>query len=79
MRTLTNLSTKQAEANNWIIPVPLDSEVVGKAIFEEGDIRIMKSTKRFKVDSGWVYNTSTEYHKGTNVSVAEALAFVPRG
>jgi len=56
--------------------------VPGKAVVESGDdcardYRIMKSTKRFKVNGGWVYNTSTEYHKDGRVSVAEAMAFVP--
>jgi len=40
-------------------------------------MRIMKSTKRFKVNGGWIYNTSTEIHEGDDIAIAEALAFVP--
>jgi len=86
-RNLDNLNQQQAKANGWKILKPLNCEVVGKATYEvnteEGHIQIMKSTKRFPVYAednltllGWIYNTSTEYHKDNNVSIAEALVFV---
>ena len=82
MRDLTNDSKEKAEANGWKIIKPLNCEVVGKAVYHDEScinqhIDIMKSTKRFKVEGGWVYNTSTEFHKGSRVAVAEALVFVP--
>lgn len=82
MRDLTNDSVEKAQANGWVIVKPLNCEVVGKAVYHNEDcinqhVDIMKSTKRFKVEGGWIYNTSTEFHKGNQVSVAEALCFVP--
>ena len=79
MRSLKNLSHTDAEKTGWQILIPLGCEVVGKAVYEEkaSGISIMKSTKRFLVPSGWIYNTSTEYHKQDKVAVAEALVFVP--
>lgn len=73
-----NLTHEDAKKDKWLIVKPLDCEVVGKAVYGDGiDQSIMKSTKRFKVEGGWIYNTSTEYHKGDRVSIAEALVFVP--
>ena len=84
MRDMTNLNQTQAEKSGWNMLVPFvpDCEVIGKAVYEglnvAGDtLRIMKSTKRFKVNGGWIYNTSTEMHSGAQISVAEALVFVP--
>lgn len=92
MRNLENLSHEDAQKSGWKILKPLNCEVVGKAVLEDADngITIMKSTKRFPVFSkkpspdgeknwiiGYIYNTSTEIHKGEQVSVAEALVFVP--
>ena len=79
VRSLENLKYDDAKASGWKILKDLQCEVVGKAVFEQKyyNLKIMKSTKRFKVEGGWIYNTSTEVHKGTNVSVAEALCFVP--
>jgi hypothetical protein len=85
MRDLTNDSKEKAELNGWKIVKPLNCEVVGKAVYSEPEtdtrellgIFIMKSTKRFAVPGGWIYNTTTEFHKGEYVSVAEALVFVP--
>jgi len=77
MRDMKNLNQEQAKASGWNILVDLGSEVIGKATYEAGNLEIMKSTKRFKVEGGWIYNTSTEIHKGEQVSVAEALVFVP--
>ncbi len=87
MRDMTNASTEQAKQNGWNIIKELNCEVVGKAILDNSEInsegksiliKIMKSTKRFKVEGGWIYNTSTEYHKGDQISIAEALVFVPK-
>lgn len=79
MRSLKNMSHEEAQKNGWEILKPLNCEVVGKAIFNDSPsgVRIMKSTKRFEVPGGWVYNTSTEIHKQDKVAVAEALVFVP--
>jgi hypothetical protein len=77
MRNLKNTSNEEASVSGWNIIVPFPGELVGKATFEGKEEQIMKSTKRFKVEGGWIYNTSTEYHKGDKVSVAEALVFVP--
>ena len=79
MRNMENLNQEQATKNGWNILVPFvpDSEVIGKAVYEADNLRIMKSTKRIKVNGGWIYNTSTEIHKGEQVSIAEALVFVP--
>lgn len=77
MRSLTNLSHEDAASNGWYILRPLNCEVIGKAVFDNGDTQIMKSTKRFKVEGGWIYNTSTEIHENNHVAVAEALVFVP--
>lgn len=81
------VSNEDAKAKGWDIIVPFPGELIGKAVFvgEETTsdgrnlpIKIMKSTKSFRVEGGWVYNTTTEYHKGDNVSVTEALVFVPQ-
>jgi len=79
MRDLTNDSKEKAEANGWKIIKPLNCEVVGKAVLETAEISIMKSTKRFKVQGGWIYNTSTELHNNFihSAYIAEALVFVP--
>jgi hypothetical protein len=79
MRDLTNDSKEKAVENGWIIVKPLNCEVVGKAVLKTDEMSIMKSTKRFKVEGGWIYNTSTEVHAGGRglVTIAEALVFVP--
>lgn len=79
MRNLTNLTQVDARNTGWEVLVDLKSEVIGKAVYEDlpNGVRIMKSTKRFKVYGGWIYNTSTEFHNISNISVAEALVFVP--
>ena len=76
-RDLKNVSNEGAAKAGWDIVVPFPGELVGKAVFNGETVNIMKSTKRFKVPGGWIYNTSTEIHKGNQVSIAEALAFVP--
>ena len=79
MRNLENMSREDAEKSGWKILKPLECEVIGKATFKDADtsIKIMKSTKRFQVPGGWIYNTTTEYHKQDKIAVAEALVFVP--
>ena len=80
MRDLENLTNEDAQKTGWKIVKPFNSEVVGKAVYEndgESDLKIMKSTKCFQVPGGYVYNTSTEVHREGRVSVAEALVFVP--
>ena len=79
MRTMTNLTNQQAEENGWDILVPCNFKVLAKATYRDNNNSIMKSTKRFDVPGGWVYNTSTEIRKTDgHVAVAEALVFVPR-
>ena len=77
MRNFNNLSIEDSKKSGWDTLKPLNCEVVGKAVLREKTLSIMKSTKRFKVNGGWIYNTSTEIHKGKEVAVAEALVFVP--
>lgn len=79
MRDMKVTSNEEAKTAGWEIVVPFPGELVGKATYSDpaADVEIMKSTKRFKVEGGWIYNTSTEIHKGGNASVAEALVFVP--
>ncbi len=79
MRDMEITSNSGAEQKGWKIVVPFPGEVVGKAVLADKDngIDIMKSTKRFRVDGGWIYNTSTEIHKGEHIAIAEALVFVP--
>jgi len=89
MRKITNMSKKESQKNGWQTLKPLNCEVVGKAIFDDtvnrdgspnlAGMSIMKSTKRFRVVGGWIYNTSTEIHKRSQVAIAEALVFVPSG
>ncbi len=76
-------SNEEAAKSGWEIVVPFPGELIGKATFSgymENSaipIKIMKSTKRMNVSGGFIYNTTTEYHKGDTVSVTEALVFVP--
>lgn len=80
MRDMKIISNEGAEKAGWDIVVPFPGEVVGKAVLQNraDGIDIMKSTKRFKVKGGWIYNTSTEIHKvGGGLAIAEALVFVP--
>lgn len=80
MRSLKNLNHDDAENNGWEILKPLaDCEILGKLVYNKGRDKIMKSTKRIKIEGGFLYNTSTEYHKGDQIAVAEALVFVPKG
>jgi hypothetical protein len=77
-RKLDNMSHEQSEKNGWKTLKALDCEVVGKAIYDDGETLILKSTKRFAVEGGYIYNTSTEIHENERVAVAEALVFVPK-
>ncbi len=81
MRDMKLTSNEEAKKAGWEIIVPFPGELVGKAVLEGGSesspLNIMKSTKRFKVEGGWIYNTSTEIHKRDQVAIAEALVFVP--
>lgn len=81
MRNITNITAKDAKKDGWKIhklPNDKDFEVIAKATYEKNGQKIMKSTKRFKCLGGWIYNTSTEFQSyNGEISVAEALAFVP--
>jgi len=78
-RKLDITSNEGAKDAGWEIIVPFPGILIGKAIYEDPETgeQIMKSTKRFRVPGGWMYNTTTEYHISGRVSVAEALAFAP--
>ena len=84
-RKMDIASNEEAKAAGWEIVVPFPGKVVGKATFvgemtwgeQSYHIEIMKSTKRLVVPGGFLYNTTTEFHKGNQVAIAEALAFVP--
>ena len=76
-RSLMNENTGMAISVGWKIIKDIECSLVGKAVYDDGADRIMKSTKKFPVEGGWIYNVSTEYHKGNQVSVAEAAVFVP--
>ena len=76
-RNMMNATHEDAVKSGWNIMVDGSLEVVCKAVYEKDSIRIMKSTKRLPVPGGFIYNTSTEIHNGSNVSVAEAVCFVP--
>ncbi len=73
MRDLGNTNPQQAAANGWVIDAgnPGDWECVCKA--HNAALGIMKSTKRMRVQGGYLYQVTTETPKG----IAEALAFVP--
>ena len=77
MRNMEVVSNQEAEQAGWKVVVPCPGELVGKTTYNKEGTGIMKSTKRFKVPGGWLYNISTEIHENGNVSVAEALEFVP--
>jgi len=72
-RDLSNANPIQAANSGWIVDKgdPGVWECVCKA--HNNEAQIMKSTKRMKVVSGWLYQVTTECPLG----VAEALAFVP--
>ena len=77
MRDMKNVSNEGAKLAGWEIIVPFTGELIGKAVYNDKDTKIMKSTKRIRVEGGFIYNTSTEIHKFGGASVAEALVFVP--
>lgn len=72
-RNLGNTSPAQAAAAGWVVDKgdPGAWETVAKA--HNDGARMMKSTKRLRVDGGYLYQVSTEGPGG----YAEALAFVP--
>ena len=73
MRALSNTNPEQAAASGWVVDKgdPGIWETVCKA--HNAAAGIMKSTKRMKVEGGWLYQVTTEGPAG----YAEALAFVP--
>ena len=79
-RKLDNITYKDAKDSGWNIlrNSKFELETLGKAIFNNDQHKIMKSTKRFKVPGGWIYNITTEVHQpNMKVSIAEACTFVP--
>jgi hypothetical protein len=67
-----NTNTADAVASGWQISGNPDIwQLMCKA--SNADLGIEKSTKRMRVDGGWLYQVSTRTHAGA----AEALAFVP--
>ena len=77
MRNMENATNDQATQNGWKILVPFPGELIGKAIYKDANVQIMKSTKRLKVPGGYLYNVTTELYCGKDPAIAEALAFVP--
>lgn len=79
-RALDNHDMQSATASTPDIVVsgnPGAWEVVGKASSKEQGW--MKSTKRMRVDGGYLYQATTEHRHadGSVACCAEALAFVP--
>lgn len=80
MRDLHNTDPSTAAASTPDIKVHGDPgawECVCKASSAEQGW--MKSTKRMKVDSGWLYQVTTEHRNKSGIvtACAEALTFVP--
>lgn len=70
---LANTNPEQAKATGWVVDKgdPDDWECVSKAHNDQtGE---MKSTKRLRVPSGYIYQMTTK----TPASVAECAVFVP--
>jgi len=78
-RQLDNIDTAAATASTSDIKVKGDPDVwelVCKASSKSQGW--MKSTKRMKVDGGWLYQATTEHRSGGQVvACAEALTFAP--
>lgn len=77
MRNLENMNHKDAVKNSWKILKDGHYEIVAKATYCKDGVSIMKSTKRMKIDGGYLYNITTEFHKMGQVTIAEACCFVP--
>jgi len=73
MRDLSHTKANDARKGGWVVDAgdPSDWECVIKAHNDE--LGIMKSTKRMRVEGGYLYQVTTEHPNGN----AEALAFVP--
>lgn len=71
-RDFSHTKANDARDGGWVVHAgdPSDWECISKA--SNKDLGIMKSTKRMKVEGGWLYQVSTETPQG----VAEALCFV---
>ena len=87
-------TNEEAEAAGWTISFgPGDRtegkgwELCQKAIYEDGDERIMHTTKRMKAKGGWLYEVGTtrfrverlemEYYSHVDYHHAKALTFAP--
>jgi hypothetical protein len=72
-RFLGNVNMEQAEANGWEVDAgnPGAWEVVCKV--HNRKAKMMKSTKRMRLENGWLYQVTTEGPFG----YAESLAYVP--
>ena len=72
-RDLSNTSPEDAAKTGWVVDAgaPDTWETVAKA--HNSNLGLMKSTKRMKVEGGYLYQATTEGPSG----YAEALAFVP--
>jgi hypothetical protein len=71
-RNLSNTTTEDAKKSGWVVDAgsPTIWETVVKV--HNDSIGMMKSTKRMKVEGGYLYQVSTEGPMG----YAEALQFV---
>lgn len=72
-RNLSHTTAEDAAKSGWVVDAgaPDTWETVAKA--HNKDLMIMKSTKRMKVEGGYLYQVTTEGPNG----YAEALQFVP--
>ena len=71
-RDLSNTTSEDAAKTGWVVDAgePTAWETVAKA--HNSNLGIMKSTKRMKVEGGYLYQVTTEGPHG----YAEALCFV---
>lgn len=72
-RDLSNTTSEDAAKSGWVVDAgaPDTWETVAKA--HNSNLGLMKSTKRMKVEGGYLYQVTTEGPNG----YAEALQFVP--
>jgi uncharacterized protein (DUF2062 family) len=76
MRDISNTDEATMKASGWtaLKGNPDAMVCVSKATYEDGEVRIMKSTKVVELDHGCLVFSTTEHSK---LGVAEALVFVP--
>lgn len=76
-RELSNTDTAAAKTNGWAVDKgnPDAWELIVKA--HNAELGMMKSTKRMKVDGGYLYCVTTEVNRHDGkLAISEAIAFV---